>query len=368
MRHHQAGRTTAAIAVLFAAAISMYLIHVHHLAMAGEAAGGLCDVSDRLNCAGAAASRWSRIGRIPIALLGLGWYIGASMLLAVGSRSERPAGKGARLLLLAGSLGGVGYSVVLAVVSVVEIGSLCPGCIGLYLCNGVLLWAAWRWCGGRAGIAALRDGARVAPAMGVVMVALVATAASGMALAPAGLPPAPVAQLDEVGGARVGHAPSMGPEDAAVVIVEFSDFQCPYCSRLSATMHRIVETFEGQVRVEFRHCPLDFHEHAAPAARAAVCADEQGRFWELHDAMFGAQSRLDPEGLRALATDAGLDLEALDACLESDRPGAVVDADKAAAGELGVQGTPSFFVNGELYVGALPYEDVEAIVRRALAE
>lgn len=367
MRDRWVGRGAVSLAIVVGAVVSVYLIDVHHGAAAGEHASGICSLGARLNCAGAAASRWSEVGGVPTAVIGLGWYAAAMVLVLLSSAGNALAAAGARLALLGGAVVAVVYSVLLGTVSVVEIGSLCPACVVLYAVNFVVLWAAYRQHGGWPRASDL-VGARLGPPLTASVATIVVVIAAWMVLGPApAVPPAAEALDPSAAEAlRAEHAPSKGPVDAPVTIVEFSDFECPYCARLAATLNRVADEFDGRVRLEFRHFPLDFHANAEPAARLAVCAAEQGRFWELHDAMFAEQSQLSRGALLARAGGLGLDRDALEACADGPASAAVVAADKAAGSAAGVTGTPSFFVNGRLHVGALPYEDVRSIVESAL--
>lgn len=164
------------------------------------------------------------------------------------------------------------------------------------------------------------------------------------------------------------EGPSKGPADAPVTIVEFSDFECPYCSRAAQTIDKVVENNAGKVRLVFRSYPLPFHKKAKKASEAALCANEQGKFWQMHDAMFGDQQKLDVPDLKATAKTLGLDSAAFDTCLDSGKYAAQVDADMKVGQEAGVEGTPAFFINGRLVSGARPYEDFQAIVEQELAK
>jgi protein-disulfide isomerase len=146
--------------------------------------------------------------------------------------------------------------------------------------------------------------------------------------------------------------PSRGPADAKVTIVEFADFQCPYCSRAAQTVDKVLARYPGQVRLVFRHFPLSFHEKAQKASEAAACAQEQGHFWQFYDVLFADQSRLDVDALKASAAKLQLDSKKFDECLDSGRASAAVVKDLEAGQELGVRGTPAFFVNGVMLDGA----------------
>lgn len=161
--------------------------------------------------------------------------------------------------------------------------------------------------------------------------------------------------------------PSLGPETAPVVIVSFSDFECPYCSKGKATLEQVRERYPDRVRIVFRHYPLPFHANAEGAAQASECAHEQGKFWAMHDFMFANQGSLDPEGLAEGARAVGLDSGAFEICLRSGRADAIVQASMEEGARLGVRGTPHFFVNGIALSGAQPLERFVELIERELA-
>jgi len=146
------------------------------------------------------------------------------------------------------------------------------------------------------------------------------------------------------------HSPWLGSSEATVQVVEFSDFECPYCSRAADTLRQLKEQYADKpVQFVFRHFPLSFHPNARPAAEYAQCAHEQGKFWPMHDAIFAAQRELSTDKLKETAGQVGLDTAKLDECLA--RVGSVIEADMKAAGEAGVGGTPSFYINGQAFDG-----------------
>lgn len=163
------------------------------------------------------------------------------------------------------------------------------------------------------------------------------------------------------------HTPTFGPDDAKVTIVAFSDFECPYCARAVPAIDEVREKYGDEVRVAFRHFPLSFHQNARPAAEYAQCAAEQDKFWEMHDAIFANQAQLGPEGLKAAAEKAGLDSNSLQACLASDRPGAAIESDLGTGQKVGVQGTPSFYINGRPYDGAISGPAFSAAIEQELS-
>lgn len=147
----------------------------------------------------------------------------------------------------------------------------------------------------------------------------------------------------------VGQAPVKGPPMAKISIVEFSDFECPHCGAAHPVLGRVLDEFPGKVNVVFKHFPLDGHKNAAPAARAAVAAHQQGKFWELADELFEHQRELSPEKIRELAKSAGLDLAKFDADLAAGSAQERVERDKKEGVALGIQGTPTLFINGRPY-------------------
>lgn len=161
--------------------------------------------------------------------------------------------------------------------------------------------------------------------------------------------------------------PSRGPENAPVTIVEFSDFQCPFCSRAIESVEKVMETYPGKVRLVFRQFPLDFHPQAQKAAEASLCAADQGKFWELHDLMFQNQQALQVDQLKEYAKTVGLDAEKFNKCLESGEKAAQVAADMEAGKKAGVRGTPAFFINGVFLNGAVPFEEFKKVIDEELA-
>jgi protein-disulfide isomerase len=166
---------------------------------------------------------------------------------------------------------------------------------------------------------------------------------------------------------ELADAPVRGNPRAPVTIVEFSDFQCPFCVRVRPTVKRVRDTYGDRVRWAFRHYPLDFHPLAQKAGEAAACAAEQGRFWEMHDRLWEKPSELQVPELKAHAQAIGLDAQAFATCLEAGRHAGLVERDFQAGQEYGVSGTPAFFVNGRLISGAQPFEAFQQVIDDELA-
>lgn len=160
---------------------------------------------------------------------------------------------------------------------------------------------------------------------------------------------------------------TLGPKDAPVTVIEFSDFHCPYCSRVVATLKEVVRLYPKQVRLAYRDFPIaNLHPKAAKAAEAARCAGEQGKFWEYHDKLFESQAQTTIEDFKRFAEQLKLDNNSFAACLDSGKHAAAVQADVQEGTRLGITGTPTFFINGRLVVGALPLEAFQRIIDREL--
>jgi len=165
----------------------------------------------------------------------------------------------------------------------------------------------------------------------------------------------------------VGAAPLKGPASAKVTVIVFSDYECPFCKKGEDTLRELEQQYPGQLRIAFRNQPLPFHQHARLAAKAALAAGEQGKFWAYHDALFAHQGGLDRASLERYAGDLGLDLRRFRSALDEDTLDAAIGADTDEASRLRIQGTPTFFVNGRRIMGAQPLHVFREAVDQALA-
>ncbi|NIM51711.1 MAG: thioredoxin domain-containing protein [Gemmatimonadales bacterium] len=163
--------------------------------------------------------------------------------------------------------------------------------------------------------------------------------------------------------------PYQGPEDAAVTLVEFTDYECPFCAQyFQLTYPNLLAKYEGKLRYVIRNFPVNsIHPRAQKAAEAAECADDQGKFWEYHDILFQRQTALEVESLKRYAAELGLDAEAFDRCVDSGEKAAVVFRDLQDGLNYGVRGTPTFFINGRMLVGAQPLAVFESYIDAAQA-
>jgi protein-disulfide isomerase len=162
------------------------------------------------------------------------------------------------------------------------------------------------------------------------------------------------------------NSPSKGPANAPIEMIEFSDFQCPFCLRANPTVTQVLNTYGDRIHFVYRHYPLPGHPNARPAAEAAACAGEQGKFWPYHDRLFADQTKLTDADLKKTAADLGLDAAKFGACVDSHKYKSAIDADVAAGQDVGVDGTPAFFVNGRLLSGAQPFELFKKLIDEEL--
>ncbi len=164
----------------------------------------------------------------------------------------------------------------------------------------------------------------------------------------------------------IDGAPTRGPDDAAVTIVEYSDFQCPFCARVQPTLAQIEEAYGDRVRFVYKHLPLRIHPEAAGAAAASEAAHRQGKFWEMHDKIFASQRALGDDAYRRFAEELGLDLARFEKDRSSAEVGQRVTKDEQEAQRLGVSGTPAFFINGRFLSGAQPFDAFRRVIDEEL--
>jgi protein-disulfide isomerase len=157
--------------------------------------------------------------------------------------------------------------------------------------------------------------------------------------------------------------PVRGAENAPITIVEFSDFQCPYCGQFEPELKKLLETYPTQVRLIYRNMPIpNLHPEAQKAAEAAICADKQGKFWEMHDTLFSEQNTLDVVALKEKAKRLGLDAARFDVCLDKGEAVPALNMDLREAQRLGLEATPVSFINGRFVNGAVSYDELTALI------
>ena len=160
----------------------------------------------------------------------------------------------------------------------------------------------------------------------------------------------------------VADAPTLGPGDAWVTLIEIGDFQCPFCKRVQPTLEGLKKKYGDDLRIAFKHNALSFHNRAKPAAMASECAREQGKFWEMHDLLFENNRALGDADLEQYAQRSKLDMAQWKSCYQSNKHSDRIDAQQREVTALGASGTPAFFINGRALSGAQPQANFERII------
>jgi protein-disulfide isomerase len=163
-----------------------------------------------------------------------------------------------------------------------------------------------------------------------------------------------------------GNSPVKGAASAPIELIEFADFECPFCIQASPTVKRVLDTYGDRIRLVYRNFPLQNHPHARPAAEAAQCANEQGQFWVYHDRLFAEPGKLSDSDLKQTASALGLNAPQFNKCVDDRKFQSVVETDTQAGVNAGVTGTPAFFINGRLLSGAQPFDAFKRIIDEEL--
>jgi protein-disulfide isomerase len=165
----------------------------------------------------------------------------------------------------------------------------------------------------------------------------------------------------------LGSAPVRGNANAPVTVVEFSDYQCPFCARAEGEVVKVREAYKDQVKIVYKDFPLSIHPNAPKAAEASRCAREQEKYWEYHDVLFANNNALEVPNLKKFAADLKLDIAKFDACLDSGKYAPEIAKDVEEGTRVGVSGTPAFFINGRLVSGAQPFSAFQEVIEDVLA-
>jgi protein-disulfide isomerase len=174
--------------------------------------------------------------------------------------------------------------------------------------------------------------------------------------------PQPPKLLEDPVTIPTAGSPFRGPADAPMTLVEFSDFQCPYCSIAVAKLDAVLDAYPGKIKLVFKQFPLDTHPQASLAAAAAIAAHHQGKFWPMHDAMFAHRRELSRANILALAKNVGVDMKRFEADLDSPETKKTIAKDTEDGDRAGVEGTPSVYINGRKYNGALDLPAIRNVI------
>ncbi len=357
---------TCLILALAGVAVSIYLTRDHYLFLKmGFTGKSFCNLSSYFNCDIVLSSRYSSVGTLPLAGLGLLFYIYLSGAL-IAARMAADAAQNILILPLLLVAVACAFSIFLALVSFFEIRSFCLLCTTLYLINFLLL--IFLKLLAKLKLGDLMKRARQIPWGKSLAYLAVVFAVGGILLHTStrqyarepyatevenylkGFFAQPVQNFDITG------RPFWGAKNAKVVVVEFSDFECPYCQKAAFNLKPLLAEYQDQVKLVFLHFPLDkscnvgmpreAHKMACQMAFATYCAQEQGKFWDYHDEAFERQPRFSPEGIQKIAKQLKLDLIKFNTCLSSEAAKKYVEADINQGIKVNLEGTPAIFVNG----------------------
>jgi len=382
--------------LLFGMFIGVLLTWHHDTELYGTVSGELigCTASAEVSCDAVNTSAWSELFGVPIATWSFASHatVLGLVLLALRGRDAARA-----LVVLAGVIAVAG-SAFLFYISKVELGFVCAWCLRLYVVNALILVLAL--LGGRPPLPDLRLlGAGAAGYALLLLLSFGAERAFRASLLDGAAPIAIVEAESDRGRDPAGQAPTLSvavstedgneadlvlhPDDAwkgnpesSVTVVEFADLECPYCKRMASELARLEATYGDRVLFVFKHFPMDptcnpgvnnkIHRDACDAARAAVCAREQGVFWRFHDLAFKNQHELGSEALLAYAIEAGADPDPFRACMASPHSADAVRRDGEAGKSLDIHGTPRIYVNGRLYRSGSSAEVMARAIEQAL--
>ena len=372
--------------------VSDQLIEIHALAAIGAADTGICASGAGFSCNDAALSSLGKIAGMPVAALGFAFYL-CALLMVIARRftAQLPLLRSLPDVFVFGALSSTAYSLFLGVMSVFSIGKLCPLCIVLYGTNLAMLIVAWKGHPDGGMVALKRSAGLIKdPALWATVVVFVTTIpianimdAHHSAIAASQAPkktditeqaPNEIPVLE----VEVGKSPTRGPASAVIEVVEFSDFECPYCRRLADNLRDAAKLAPELFRYTFKHFPMDsscnrnlegiMHQNACDAAVAMVCAQRLGKAWEMHDTIFENQKALSKGVYLTFAAKIGMDPETFGACLTDPTALAEVKENIDQGIKLEVDGTPTWFVNGIRQVGARPAPELVAIFEHLARE
>lgn len=373
---------------LLGMAVSAYSLHHHRQVKAQGYSEAACNISQTVNCDDIALSRYSEIANLPLGIYGFGYFAALVVLASLGLRAGRSATDHLHAYVALAGIG-VATSIALAAISTFVIGKTCLICIGVYLvtlAQAVNLGVFRREIPTGISLKTVFTGGTTA----AVTVALLTAAYSYLLppttidkpdLANSKAPPTLASAKQEIPISRspysgLGEDYRKGPDDAKVIIVEFADFQCPACKNMDMTLTQLVQEYAGKVQVVFRNYPLDqscnsgirgkIHEWSCRAAIMARCAGQYGKFWPYYQQIFDQQKDINDDNLKLWATNLGLSDDQILACLNSSDLLAKIKEDIALGDQLGVDSTPTIFINGQKLISGRSLQELRAQIDKLL--
>lgn len=377
--------TICLVLVIVALGVSIELTQIHYYTHTDPSYESVCAVSEQINCETVAQSPYSVFGGVPVSVWGIFAYFFMFVFIVWGfSSRRRPHSNWPQGILLGLFVLGILSASVLAYISVTRIDSICLFCTALYVINGLLLIVSAVFLGlsrkNPFGLVVEDLKSLIKrPGLTFVLVVLAGGMAAGLTLGIpeywhhpgwSDLPKLPMGQ-DQNGCHWIGA------EDPVVTVVEFSDYECPHCRRAHKKMRAEAARFPDKVRLIHNHLPLDhacnedvkqpFHNRACEFSKAAECAAEQDKFWEMNDALFSIQDtiRAKDVDIERISVQLGLDRSVFKSCMAAEGIPECIKDDMEKARRLQVAGTPTFFIGNQPYPGGLPDGLLDAIVQSA---
>lgn len=394
---HRIGQVITSLASVAGIPVSILLLLIHIHTAVGDAAGAseLCTSSSTVDCSVAAASAYSEIAGIPIAAIGLAFYV-AVFLVGIlspflvpltGSNDDRftPA-----YVIFAAYTLALLDSLYLGIINFTQLDKICDKCVWLYGINLAGFIGSGLWAAGNP-ISAVPALIRRIPqtlrssAFAVTLITFAVALIGGIwqtnKLIDEGEiahPPVLIAQPVEANNQNNEylyreHAPTIGPENATVRLVEFSDFQCPHCAHFSNVLVQLLKKYPNDLQATFRNFPLSQHKVARRVAQMGVCAQAQGNFWKFEQTAFASQQRFydddySDDDLVQMMNKIGLNGDEAKDCIDSSFANKAVDQDLQDGEAVELRGTPTIFINGHQYKGRLDLESLSTIIDQAILD
>lgn len=378
---------------IIAIATSIYLTSIHFNILYGDVAyKSSCAVSEKIDCDAVNASEQSEFFNYPIALWGLATYILLLVISLFQLIFRNKYSENQKEYILAISFFSVLYSIYLAYIAVFQIKALCIPCCILWACNlaiFIISLALVKESPIRASILSIKDIFKFYKNKAMISFILVFVISFGVSALSYNIVKNSTlkkslkkfaAKYEKMPKRTIdlGNAPSKGNSDAKIIIVEFSEFQCPFCKKVSGLLKNVFEKYQSKILFVFKHYPLDkkcntklsgsVHPNSCDAAIAATCAKEQGKFWEYHDMLFANRENLFPQDLLEYAESLNLDTENFYNCVRDPKSWTKVIDDIKTAEKLGIDSVPRIYINGKEFKGAVPKEFIISAIKYELAK